>query len=91
MDRSIPDGSAGDGAFTDSDGAQADGPDGSSTAHVRTIASGTMFTCALFDNGKVTCWGDSSLGQLGLGDPNAQGGNTGEMGDPLGYVDLGTK
>lgn len=31
------------------------------------ITAGTEFNCALLDNGKVTCWGYNSTGQLGNG------------------------
>ncbi|MFV8750682.1 RCC1 domain-containing protein [Nannocystaceae bacterium ST9] len=31
------------------------------------VAAGGSHTCALLDDGKVRCWGDNSVGQLGLG------------------------
>jgi len=32
-----------------------------------TISSGSGFTCAILDNGSVSCWGSNSYGQLGDG------------------------
>jgi alpha-tubulin suppressor-like RCC1 family protein len=32
------------------------------------ISAGTFYTCALFGNGQISCWGQNSYGQLGLGD-----------------------
>ncbi len=32
------------------------------------VAAGQSFTCALFENGTVRCWGQGSLGKLGRGD-----------------------
>lgn len=47
--------------------------------------------CALLKNGgKIKCWGENFLGQLGLGDTMARGDEPGEMGDSLPFVDLGT-
>jgi alpha-tubulin suppressor-like RCC1 family protein len=34
---------------------------------VQQVAAGRHHTCALLVNGKVRCWGDNSLGQLGYG------------------------
>ena len=51
--------------------------DGYSTAPVRTsgvsdataISAGLNHTCALHQNGEVTCWGSNIFGQLGSGEP----------------------
>lgn len=32
---------------------------------IQTIASGERFTCAITDDGKVKCWGNNQVGQLG--------------------------
>ena len=47
------------------------------------------YTCAILDNDQLKCWGDNYFGQLGLGDVNARGDESYEMGDDLPYVDLG--
>ena len=31
------------------------------------ISSGSYYTCAILDNGEVSCWGDGNKGQLGYG------------------------
>jgi alpha-tubulin suppressor-like RCC1 family protein len=54
------------------------------------IAAGSAHSCALRRDGRVQCWGDNSMGQLGLGDANDRGDQSGEMGSGLATVDLGT-
>lgn len=39
----------------------------------------------------MKCWGKNFSGQLGLGDDEHRGDNSGEMGDDLDEVDLGGK
>ena len=34
---------------------------------VEDIEAGGQHTCALFDNGSMTCWGENAEGQLGMG------------------------
>ena len=41
-------------------------------ANVKAIAAGSGFTCALHNNGRVSCWGDNVWGELGTGDFNPQ-------------------
>ncbi len=53
------------------------------------IKPGGYFSCALFDSGRVKCWGDNRYGQLGLGDVNNRGDEPDEMGNHLYHLDLG--
>jgi alpha-tubulin suppressor-like RCC1 family protein len=41
---------------------------------VKAVAAGGAFTCALYGNGSVSCWGGNDRGQLG---PNAPASNSG--------------
>ena len=56
----------------------------------RYIGSGDNFNCVLFADGSVKCWGNNQVGQLGLGHANDKGESSGDMGDALPVVDLGT-
>jgi alpha-tubulin suppressor-like RCC1 family protein len=46
--------------------------------------------CAILDDSSLKCWGGNLYGQLGLGNNVSRGDNTGEMGDSLPVVSLGT-
>ncbi len=54
------------------------------------MVSGASHSCAILDNSTVKCWGQNFDGQLGLGNTDHYGDNTGEMGDNLPTVDLGS-
>jgi alpha-tubulin suppressor-like RCC1 family protein len=41
---------------------------------VKQVAAGGSFTCALYEEGNVRCWGDNNNGQLGYGDKIARAG-----------------
>lgn len=56
----------------------------------KTITTAGFFSCAVLDNDKAKCWGRNNYGQLGLGDSNDRGDQSGEMGDNLPYISLGT-
>ena len=56
---------------------------------VKALSLGSRFSCALLDNDKMKCWGESGYGQLGLGSKDDRGDDPGEMGDNLGFVNLG--
>ena len=53
------------------------------------IAMGAYHQCALFDSGRMKCWGYNVSGQLGIGDVANRGDAVGEMGDTLPLIDLG--
>ncbi|MCA9686128.1 MAG: chromosome condensation regulator, partial [Myxococcales bacterium] len=53
------------------------------------ISAGNLFSCALLSTGEVRCWGDSTKGQLGLGDTEKIGDDAGELPDTVPVVDLG--
>jgi len=54
------------------------------------VAVGYAHACAILDDDSVKCWGYNLDGRLGLGDLNSRGDATGEMGDALPTVSLGT-
>ena len=59
------------------------------TTAVSNIAVGNNFSCALFADGKVKCWGKNNVGQLGLSVADDRGDGASEMGTSLPFIDLG--
>ncbi|WP_413943337.1 RCC1 domain-containing protein [Bdellovibrio sp. HCB-162] len=57
---------------------------------VKQVVGGQNHTCVLLDNSAVKCWGGNATGQLGTGSTANLGDGTGEMGDSLPSVNLGT-
>ena len=55
-----------------------------------TVSAGLFYTCAILDDSSLKCWGKNDSGQLGLGHSDDLGDNSGEMGDSLNSIDLGT-
>ncbi len=45
--------------------------------------------CAIFDDGQVACWGHNAGGQLGVGDLEHRGDQSGELGEGLALADVG--
>jgi cysteine-rich repeat protein len=64
-------------------------PLGSGRSALR-VALGRSHTCALLDDHSVKCWGHNGYGQLGQGDKESRGDVTGELGDALPPIALGT-
>lgn len=66
-------------------------PDIASDAEIGTdavdISCGGLHCCALFDNGKVRCWGDNKYGSLGNGNTDNIGDD--EMPNTIDFVDIG--
>jgi hypothetical protein len=57
---------------------------------VKALSSGDAHTCAILDNNSVKCWGAGTDGRLGYGTQTSLGDSSGEMGDALSAVSLGT-
>lgn len=54
------------------------------------ITSGNAHTCALYNNGRVKCWGSAANGKLGQGNTTSLGDSAGELGGAIPFVNLGT-
>jgi E3 ubiquitin-protein ligase HERC3 len=57
---------------------------------VKMVSAASDNSCAVLDSGIVKCWGDNSIGELGVDDRVERGNMPGQMGDNLPAVDLGT-
>jgi len=57
---------------------------------VKALSSGDAHTCAILDNNSLKCWGAGTDGRLGYGTQTSLGDSSGEMGDALSTVSLGT-
>jgi alpha-tubulin suppressor-like RCC1 family protein len=57
----------------------------------RAISAGDRHTCAILDDASLKCWGENGNGQLGLGAGiSNRGDGSGEMGDNLTAINLGS-
>lgn len=65
------------------------GSHGYKITQISTAGSGGAHTCALFENGKVKCFGNGFFGQLGYGDQRHRGSSPGDMGDNLPFINFG--
>ena len=54
------------------------------------VTTGQQHSCAFLEDATVKCWGLGSFGRLGYGDVLSRGDESGEMGDDLPVVDVGT-
>jgi alpha-tubulin suppressor-like RCC1 family protein len=54
------------------------------------VATGGGHSCAMFNDGRLKCWGRNTDGQLGLGTTGNRGTLTTQMGDSLPFVSLGS-
>ncbi|MEQ1877659.1 MAG: hypothetical protein ABL958_13525 [Bdellovibrionia bacterium] len=59
------------------------------TAPLKDLSIGLYNMCALFDDGRMKCWGWNQNGQTGNGDTKPHGSGPNQMGDKLPYVNLG--
>ena len=53
------------------------------------ISAGHNSTCAILDNGRLSCWGFGSYGMLGSEDTNHLGDSADEVGEDMHILDLG--
>lgn len=65
------------------------GQHGGSDLAVIQLTAAREQTCALLDNERVKCWGNSASGELGNGNRDNRGSAPGQMGNNLSFVDFG--
>jgi alpha-tubulin suppressor-like RCC1 family protein len=59
--------------------------------YAKALAVGYWHSCAILDDDSLKCWGENNYGQLGIGNPaSAVGAQSGQMGDQLPTVNLGS-
>jgi E3 ubiquitin-protein ligase HERC3 len=56
---------------------------------LRGFTGNTGHACALFDGGRLVCWGNNGQGQLGLGDTKNRGDSPDEIGFAMPSIDVG--
>jgi cysteine-rich repeat protein len=61
-----------------------------SSRSAKVVATHILATCAILDNDSLKCWGYNGYGQAGQGDTLSRGSATGQMGDALPAINLGT-
>jgi alpha-tubulin suppressor-like RCC1 family protein len=66
------------------------GGDAGAPKTIAKVVAGTGHACAIFQDGRLKCWGANASGALGIGTTEPHGRSPGTMGDALPYVDLGT-
>ncbi len=54
------------------------------------ISAGENHTCAILNNGRLRCWGQNNYGQLGQGNINHFGDDSGEQNNNLPFIDTGS-
>lgn len=54
------------------------------------ISCNGLHTCVVLESGDLKCWGKNNYGQLGLGDAENRGDDSGEMGTNLPLINLGS-
>jgi cysteine-rich repeat protein len=60
------------------------------TSRVISLSLGVQHTCALYNGGYVRCWGDNTLGELGLGNMSFEGNTKPYLiGPPITFVGSG--
>jgi len=56
----------------------------------KSAIAGEYYSCVITTQDNAACWGDNDNGQLGRGDDTDYGGNSGEMGDDLTMIQVGS-
>lgn len=59
--------------------------------HAVAVDGGNYWVCAVFDDARTGCWGNSTVGELGVGYNGRIGDTPTEMGDHLAFTNLGPR